>query len=98
MEYIIEIPSDHPALAGHFPGNPIIPGALILDMAARELKKKMGENINIIKITRAKFLSPLKPGLSAEIVFSISGNLARFTCSSSGINIAVGQIEFTKKL
>jgi len=29
----LRVPSDHPALAGHFPGNPIVPGALLLDEA-----------------------------------------------------------------
>jgi 3-hydroxymyristoyl/3-hydroxydecanoyl-(acyl carrier protein) dehydratase len=29
----LRIASDHPALAGHFPGHPIVPGALLLDEA-----------------------------------------------------------------
>ena len=29
----LRIASDHPALAGHFPGQPIVPGALLLDEA-----------------------------------------------------------------
>jgi 3-hydroxymyristoyl/3-hydroxydecanoyl-(acyl carrier protein) dehydratase len=27
----LRVASDHPALAGHFPGHPIVPGALLLD-------------------------------------------------------------------
>ena len=27
----LRVASDHPALAGHFPGQPIVPGALLLD-------------------------------------------------------------------
>ncbi|MBS1142561.1 MAG: hypothetical protein H6R13_4014, partial [Proteobacteria bacterium] len=26
-------PSDHPALTGHFPGRPIMPGVVLLDQA-----------------------------------------------------------------
>ena len=29
----LRIASNHPALAGHFPGQPIVPGALLLDEA-----------------------------------------------------------------
>jgi 3-hydroxymyristoyl/3-hydroxydecanoyl-(acyl carrier protein) dehydratase len=29
----LRVASDHPALAGHFPGHPIVPGALLLDEA-----------------------------------------------------------------
>jgi len=29
----LRVASDHPALAGHFPGYPIVPGALLLDEA-----------------------------------------------------------------
>jgi len=29
----LRVESDHPALAGHFPGHPIVPGALLLDEA-----------------------------------------------------------------
>jgi 3-hydroxymyristoyl/3-hydroxydecanoyl-(acyl carrier protein) dehydratase len=31
--------SDHPALAGHFPGHPIIPGVLLLDEALHALER-----------------------------------------------------------
>lgn len=33
------IAADHPALAGHFPGNPLIPGALLLDEALHAIEQ-----------------------------------------------------------
>lgn len=96
MEHAIEIAADHPSLAGHFPNNPIVPGAVILDMAAQALKDEVGEDVKIITLPRVKFISQLNPGQPAIITFRITGNSARFTCSANGKDIAVGQMEFTK--
>ncbi len=97
MKHVIEIAADHPSLAGHFPDNPLVPGAVILDMTARALQDEMGNDVKIIKLPRVKFISPLAPEQSATIIFRISGNSARFTCSANGKDIAVGEMEFTKE-
>jgi 3-hydroxymyristoyl/3-hydroxydecanoyl-(acyl carrier protein) dehydratase len=31
FERTLTIANDHPALAGHFPGHPVVPGVLVLD-------------------------------------------------------------------
>jgi 3-hydroxyacyl-[acyl-carrier-protein] dehydratase len=48
------IAADHPALAGHFPGNPVVPGVLLLDQV---LKAAGATNV-----PSAKFHAPLRPG------------------------------------
>lgn len=97
MLHNLEISPHHPALADHFPGTPIVPGAVILDKVVLALKKELGNEIIINKISRAKFISPLSLGKPATIVFKITNNLARFTCSADGKDIAIGQFEFTTK-
>jgi len=51
--------SDHPTGAGHFPGNPIIPGALLLDrmLDAMGLSGSTRQEVRV-----AKFLHPVRPG------------------------------------
>jgi 3-hydroxyacyl-[acyl-carrier-protein] dehydratase len=55
------LPPDHPALPGHFPGRPIVPGVLLLDAAFNAI------GLPISKVIRAKFLAPVGPGEEIEI-------------------------------
>lgn len=58
-------PSDHPALRGHFPGNPIIPGVVLLDGAADFITRTLQKDIK--EIRRARFKKPLDPGRSCVL-------------------------------
>ena len=48
------IAADHPALPGHFPGDPIVPGVVLLDEVLSALPGRMN-------IPSAKFHAPLRP-------------------------------------
>ncbi|HEX5391778.1 MAG TPA: hypothetical protein VFW68_00755 [Rhodocyclaceae bacterium] len=56
------VPTDHPAFPGHFPGNPIVPGVVILDQALVFLSDAIGKPITHCKLGSAKFLNPVGPG------------------------------------
>jgi len=53
---------DHPTAAGHFPGNPIIPGALLLDEVLLAITEGEGRTVGACVIRSAKFLHPVRPG------------------------------------
>jgi len=53
-------PIGAPFLDGHFPGNPIVPGAVLLGYAAHALSEQRRE---IASVVRMKFLRPLLPGV-----------------------------------
>lgn len=53
-----EIDADHPALAGHFPGDPLVPGSLILDLVIAALPLLQGQALHLESV---KFLAPLRP-------------------------------------
>ncbi len=55
------IAADHPAYAGHFPGNPILPGVVLLDEALHTLAAREGFALPAGQIKSAKFFSPVVP-------------------------------------
>ncbi|KTT18016.1 CoA ligase [Pseudacidovorax intermedius] len=66
------VPADHPAFAGHFPGRPLLPGALLLAelleamRGVPALRARLGEAPTL---AAAKFLAPVRPG--ADLVFDL---------------------------
>jgi 3-hydroxymyristoyl/3-hydroxydecanoyl-(acyl carrier protein) dehydratase len=49
---------DHPALAGHFPGYPIVPGVLLLDAALHGIEQTVQWPWQVVMV---KFHRPVRP-------------------------------------
>lgn len=83
----------HPTAAGHFPGNPIIPGALLLAEVLRRIEQAEGTRLASCNIRAAKFLHPVRPGDTVEIEYavSVSGTI-EFRCAVAGINVLTGGV------
>lgn len=60
----------HDIFSGHFPGNPIVPGVLNLEIIQAILNRAIGK-YKIGKISHLKFLRPVVPGESNELHYSI---------------------------
>jgi 3-hydroxyacyl-[acyl-carrier-protein] dehydratase len=61
---LLNIPKDHPAFAGHFPGSPILPGVVLLQAVMQELLDgpHSCDAHEAWVIEQAKFLHPVSPG------------------------------------
>jgi 3-hydroxymyristoyl/3-hydroxydecanoyl-(acyl carrier protein) dehydratase len=55
------VPASHPALAGHFPGNPVVPGAWLLALVERAVRQQFGDGLRVLGMPEASFRSPLRP-------------------------------------
>lgn len=56
---------------GHFPGNPIVPGAVLLAQLSADLA---GKDLRLTGVNRMKFLRPLEPDHPFEIQLSPTGD------------------------
>ena len=82
---------DHPAAQGHFPGNPIIPGAVLLSETVHAVGEALGMDLPQCRIQSVKFLSPARPGDRVSIEFSISADgRAEFVCSVAEQKVLTG--------
>jgi 3-hydroxyacyl-[acyl-carrier-protein] dehydratase len=95
LKYSTQINSDHPALAGHFPDNPIVPGAILLTLALNTFIKSQDRPCTVHSFPMAKFSSPLKPGRPIQFNFNISDNVVQFTGTSINTVIVSGQMGFS---
>ncbi|MDE2294431.1 MAG: hypothetical protein KGL36_03125 [Gammaproteobacteria bacterium] len=57
----LEIDADHPAYAGHFPGDPVLPGVVLLDAALRRLADDGRIDAGDCEILWFKFSAPVRP-------------------------------------
>ena len=67
VDSVWRVPADHPAFAGHFPGQPILPGVVLLDRALLMAQAHDARHEGCWQVSQAKFLSPCGP--DDELVF-----------------------------
>lgn len=87
------VPATHAALPGHFPGQPLVPGVVLLDAVAQALRAWRGERL--VRIAEAKFVAPLWPAEPAEVRLSESGERVRFEIRRGEVLLARGIVEGT---
>lgn len=82
----------HPALPGHFPGDPLIPGVVILDEVEHTLAAALGPG-HVSALPVVKFLSPLRPGEKLNIrAEQLRSGQYRFCCVCGERVVAQGQL------
>lgn len=91
----LPIPADHPAFAGHFPGQPIVPGVVLLDLAALTLQQQLDLAAPRWQLGNAKFVRPVGPGEALVLSWkppSASGAIAFAVQTAGGEPVASGSL------
>lgn len=59
--YTISLDAAHPIYAGHFPGNPITPGVVILQIISELAERALGRQLQVKEFVNVKYLNVLSP-------------------------------------
>jgi predicted hotdog family 3-hydroxylacyl-ACP dehydratase len=90
-EFPLLLAHDHPALRGHFPGNPIVPGALLLDEVAAAVQRELGMRIR--EVSLAKFPAVLRPAVLCTVNVSERGDgTMRLVCSAGAQTVVTAVV------
>ncbi len=90
----LHVAPHHPTAAGHFPGNPILPGALLLAEVVRLIEVERGYHFASCYVKAAKFFHPVRPGDTVEIEFAVSPREEiNFQCTVGEAKVLSGTID-----
>lgn len=87
------IPADHPVLAGHFPGRPIVPGVMLLEWVWDHAALVLARDRPSLRFRQVKFLAPLLPEQQAQLRLEVRGNRCDFSIQRDGVTLATGVVE-----
>ena len=87
---LVDAPLNHPCYAGHFPGNPVVPGVLLLELVIEALGRGAPR-----AIVSTKFHRVLKPGERCVLESKTAGGAVSFRCLRGSELIAEGSLEFS---
>lgn len=86
----LRLPADHPAYAGHFPGEPILPGVVLLDAALDAIVTSGQYAPRRWQILAAKFLSVVRPGDALMLEHESQGGAVKWSIRGASGTVASG--------
>lgn len=92
VETSITIAQDHPAFAGHFPGQPVVPAVVLLAEALAAIELATGRAPHEWTVSGAKFLQPVGPGARLTLTHEEARGGRRFEICSGETIVASGTL------
>ena len=96
FEAVLRCNPEHLIYQAHFPGNPITPGACLLQTAGEVLQRKLGRSLYLKASKNIKYLNVLIPAEGKEVRFMFSNLVENETECKAQVVIADEAQVYTK--
>ncbi|MES2331834.1 MAG: hydroxymyristoyl-ACP dehydratase [Bacteroidota bacterium] len=78
IQVMLDLNASHAIFAGHFPVQPVVPGACLLQMVKEIMEIALDNKLQLVKAHQLKFMSPIDPNrgkiVEAVLTFTITEN------------------------
>ncbi|MDR3439083.1 hypothetical protein [Telmatospirillum sp.] len=71
VEFLLAVPADCPAFAGHFPGRPILPGVVQIDWVVRLAAEFLQSGTPAAQDFQVKFSHVVEPGAALHLTLRL---------------------------
>ena len=97
IEAVFVFPAGLAVFSGHFPGRPIVPGVLEIEMLRAAMERHTGSPLLLRSVEKAKFLKEVKPGdrILLSLTFKAAGSIFAVKGKSLVGEEKAAQIELT---
>jgi 3-hydroxyacyl-[acyl-carrier-protein] dehydratase len=92
---VLDIDQDSEIFEGHFPNQPVVPGACMLQLIKEILVRAINTPLRLAKADNIKFLTLVEPGNNQVLVLELTHNVSETEIKVNG-NLTVGDTNCMK--
>ena len=86
----------HPVFEGHFPGQPVVPGVVLVDASAAVVSLVTGKELIVKEASVIKFLHVIDPTVSRVIMIEGSIVEEEGNCCKASLRFYSDEVDFAK--
>ncbi len=65
---VLKVRKDHKIFEGHFPGRPVTPGVVLMQLFKEEVERQFQKKLRLMRADNVKFISVFDPGEGEDLI------------------------------